>query len=279
MNFTKFKKCIVPFVMALLLVVGLLPLQALATEKQTEDTDARFVDFELELDIQGETPPEPAMFTFILEPDDDNEPLPENSTVSIEGAGEACFGEIEFTEPGEYHYTVYERDDGLDNYTYDDSVYELEVDVTYDNYGDLVASVTAYDAVTRQAKESGIMFINTYSDLNPVPEGSTTTTQTSTTGNNKETTTGGTTEKTTSNKKTTTNINTTTKTSKSTSSNGTTTSATDKDTTNSNSSPYTGDNFNLNQWIAIMCIAGVGLVSCLICLKFGKKHDKNNEIM
>jgi pilin isopeptide linkage protein len=107
-------------------------------------------------------------FTFVLE-SDEGAPVPEDMHVTRSGAGFAEFGEIEFSEPGEYLYTIHERDDGVENVIYDDNVYSLDVKVRYDNKGELIATCVAYSENSIGVKEPEILFINTYQEEDPTP--------------------------------------------------------------------------------------------------------------
>jgi pilin isopeptide linkage protein len=219
----------------------MLPIQAFAADKSAQDANIRSVDFEVELQIQGDTPLEDAMFTFVLEAEDDA-PVPESTYATRTGAGYANFGDIEFTHTGVYHYKIYEQNDGIENYVYDDTVYSTDVYVTYDSYGNMVSDIVAYDdtEIQRQAKEPEMLFINEYSDSTPIPGDESTTTPTTTTTK--------------------------------------TTAKTDKgDDTETGKSPKTGDYSNMRQWIAVVCIAIVGLVSCVCYLSITKKHSKKEE--
>ncbi len=52
------------------------------------------------------------------------------------------FDALTFTEEGTYTYSVYEKKGDIENITYDETVYEVTVEVTYDGEGKLVADVT-----------------------------------------------------------------------------------------------------------------------------------------
>ena len=60
--------------------------------------------------------------------------------VTVNGAGEIDFGDIEFKAVGKYTYKVVELDTGLANYTYDSTEYTVVVDVTADANNQLVAN-------------------------------------------------------------------------------------------------------------------------------------------
>ena len=96
-------------------------------------------------------------FTFILKAKNE-EPMPEvgRETVTIVGADEEVFGEIEFTEPGTYSYTVEEVEGTEPGYAYDKATHTFTVTVT-DNKGDLEAAWVVDDAT-----ETVAVFTNTY---------------------------------------------------------------------------------------------------------------------
>jgi len=67
-----------------------------------------------------------------------NAPMPPGSTngektISIVGAGEATFGQIQYTQAGTYHYTIAEVLQNKAGWTYDVTVYTLTVVVTEHN--------------------------------------------------------------------------------------------------------------------------------------------------
>ncbi|HIQ64016.1 MAG TPA: Cna B-type domain-containing protein [Candidatus Avichristensenella intestinipullorum] len=74
------------------------------------------------------------VFTFTLTPQSPTCPMPGGTTggtasVSISGAGSFRFGEMVFTEPGTYSYTIAETRGGTPGYFYDEAVYTVEVRV------------------------------------------------------------------------------------------------------------------------------------------------------
>ena len=60
--------------------------------------------------------------------------------VSVNGAGEVEFGQIEFEAVGKYVYKVVEVNTNLANYTYDQTEYTVTVDVTTDADNKLVST-------------------------------------------------------------------------------------------------------------------------------------------
>ena len=57
-------------------------------------------------------------------------PLPNPAEVSISGEGSASFGDITFTQAGEYVYTIQETDPNVTGMEYDRAVYTVTVNVT-----------------------------------------------------------------------------------------------------------------------------------------------------
>jgi pilin isopeptide linkage protein len=248
MNFRKSNKFVIFLAMVLLLVAGMLPITVFATDETTPSLDAGSVDFEVELEIEGYMPPDGDTFTFVLQ-SEDGAPLPDDTHASRSGAGYVSFGDIEFTEPGEYHYTISEQNDGLANYTYDTTVYEIEVDVI-SNRGKLETNVIAYEENDEEDKETALMFVNEYKDETV-----------STTNPNKETTTSNSNSKVT----TTQPSNTTDKSNKSNVKKST-----------SKTSPQTGDCTGLVFWIVVVCLAFATLIGCK-AVDCDKKYCKNDE--
>lgn len=92
--------------------------------------------------ITGGTPRRASTFTFLLKAADASCPMPEGSTgtektISITGAGTKEFGEIVFTKPGIYTYTISELNSAVKGYTYDKTVYTVTYTVTEQD-GELV---------------------------------------------------------------------------------------------------------------------------------------------
>lgn len=63
-------------------------------------------------------------------------------SASINGKLSIDVREVEFTKPGTYHYSLKEKNEGKTGIIYDDSTYDVEVKVTDNGAGQLVAAVT-----------------------------------------------------------------------------------------------------------------------------------------
>ena len=94
-----------------------------------------------------------AQFRFALTAREDNPKgavLPKDTEVTIEGRGEANFGEIKFEQAGTYRFDIAEINDKLTGYQYDDSIWTLTVVVkdTDSILGVESATYTRQDAAT-----------------------------------------------------------------------------------------------------------------------------------
>jgi pilin isopeptide linkage protein len=270
MNFTKYKKCAASLGMTFLIFTGIFPLQTFAAEKSTQDENIVNVAFEVVLEFDGDIPDENIPFTFILD-EEEGAPLPDVPYVTIDGEGTAEFDEISYTKPGEYEYTIFERDDGIENYIYDSSIYYVDVNVRYDNNGQLIAT---YDAYTEDAKELQILFINEYSDEqeeeSTVPSEITTPPSEATTSYEPTVTTEGTAP--------TFSTTETTVTQNPTESTKTFVSPTNSSTnTISTEAPKTGDDTNNLPWIVLMFAAAIGIIGCIWYLKATKNRGNGEE--
>jgi pilin isopeptide linkage protein len=269
MNFTKYKKCAASLGMTFLLFTGIFPLQTFAAEKSTQDENIVNVAFEVVLEFDGDIPDENIPFTFILD-EEEGAPLPDVPYVTIDGEGTAEFDEISYTKPGEYEYTIFERDDGIENYIYDSSIYYLDVNVRYDNDGQLIAT---YDAYTEDAKELQILFINEYDDddeeESTVPSEVTTPSDVTTPSETSVTTEGTAPTYSTTETTVTQNLTESTKTSVSPTNSSTNPISTE--------APKTGDDTNNLPWIVLMFAAVIGIIGCMWYLKATKNRGNGED--
>ena len=102
---------------------------------------------------RAETP-----FEFRITAKTDNAPMPAESTVTINGAGDKNFARITFTNVGTYVYEVTEVAGNAGGYQYDDSTYIVTVVVT-DQDGQLTAAKTVKKG---DAEVQALTFTNTY---------------------------------------------------------------------------------------------------------------------
>lgn len=113
--------------------------------------------------FSGTERPDDKVFSFTISAEDENAPMPEIATVTVEGAGKASFGGVTFNEAGKYVYEI--REDDLDDsyagYSKDNTVYTFTVTVT-DNDSILSAEtkLTKGDAEAAAAE-----FVNDYTPI------------------------------------------------------------------------------------------------------------------
>jgi pilin isopeptide linkage protein len=94
--------------------------------------------------IEGDIPQEDVSFTFVLQQENGDAPLPAGNTATISGAGSASFQEIAYVAKGIYEYTIWEVDENREEYTYDASVYHIRVSVESDDTGRWKATYSVY---------------------------------------------------------------------------------------------------------------------------------------
>ncbi len=97
-------------------------------------------------------------FKFILK-DENGEVI---STVTNAKDGKIVFDKISFAEAGTYKYTVSEENGELENITYDETEYVIEITVEDDGKGKLVASEPVIKKADSDNAVSEITFENTY---------------------------------------------------------------------------------------------------------------------
>ena len=103
----------------------------------------------------------------------DNAPMPPSSagtvkTIYITGAGEASFGQIQYTKPGTYRYTISEIVESRTGWTYDRTIYILTVTTKIQN-GSLIAAKVLTKAGGAAAGDKAV-FTNSYHDKPNVPD-------------------------------------------------------------------------------------------------------------
>lgn len=123
-------------------------------------TDTVELGLEVEAKLSGDTPSTPETFTFILE-SKDGAPMPENNTISLKGESSGYFSPITFTELKDYHYTLRQIAGSAEGYTYDDTVYNVTVQVITDENGNYTASVYIFEEGS-ELKNDKAVFVNRY---------------------------------------------------------------------------------------------------------------------
>jgi pilin isopeptide linkage protein len=296
MNLMKLKKCAVSLGMVFLLITGVFPFQAFATELATQDSNSANVAFEVILEIGGDTPKNDASFTFVLDADE-NAPVPDSYYANREGAGVAKFDKITFTSPGKYHYSITQKNNGVANYTYDNSVYSVNVNVSYNQNSQLVATYSVSNEKVIGSKVDEMLFVNKYTapvsttasldDVATLEEDIAVETtssienksSTENTSSTETTTSIGTTSfsETTSSEETTVIGKITQTTEPSITTTEITTNSSNTVTTANKSSPRTGDETNNIPWIVLLCVVLIGMIGCFVYLKFAKNHNKKQD--
>ena len=120
--------------------------------------------------VNGDKMTSDKTFTFKIKGENAFTPMPSNDTVTItvndNKENTAQFGDIYYSAPGEYNYTISEIADNDDGYTYDSSVYDLRV-LVFDNNGRLTA-ITTITKNGNNVNENKFRFTNTYKTTSSV---------------------------------------------------------------------------------------------------------------
>ena len=145
------------------------------------------IQAQLKLDGTGQMADVP-FFVFRLE-SEEGDPLPAKTEIAMQEAGTIDFGPVTYQVPGNYHYRMYQKvptSDGRQKaaakdqgttagtltygiLTMDTRAYDLTVQVTTDENGNLAASVCMYLAGTKKKTEPE--FLNTFlAPKKPVPQ-------------------------------------------------------------------------------------------------------------
>lgn len=118
------------------------------------------LQLEVRAELTGDTPTSPEPFTFVLEAVD-NAPMPETNRITIVGEGKSSFPSISYTELETYAYTLREIDGKAEGYTYDDTIYDVTVQITVDDAGNLQVSQYVSEQGSNLKKDK-IVFVNQY---------------------------------------------------------------------------------------------------------------------
>lgn len=126
---------------------------------------------------------EPDVFTFTLTRDDSSYPMPEGTegdtaSTTIYLNGTSSFGQFKFTKEGTYTYTVRELTGSQTNVRYDKTYYKLKYVVSRNEDGKLELKRfytkinpdgTTQEITVAESWETGIRFVNHYSNEDPEP--------------------------------------------------------------------------------------------------------------
>ena len=111
------------------------------------------------------------VYSFQLKAENASNPMPKAAggastmTLNIQGAGTKEFGNIYFTEPGEYSYQVTEVKGSNPNCQYDGSVYRVTAVVTEDPDTYELSVKSVYEKNGQKVDTATFQFVNTYADI------------------------------------------------------------------------------------------------------------------
>ncbi len=152
----KIKKGILSTFIPAVLAAFMIPTMAFAAESCTVTIPAT-------VSVSGSSIPSGTVYTLVMEAVTEAAPMPEETTVSITGAGTVSFGPITYTVPGDYQYKIYQNSAAVNRFTYDSSEYTVTVRILNDGNGSLVSEVWAVSSADPTTKPDTISFANTYS--------------------------------------------------------------------------------------------------------------------
>ena len=138
------------------LAVFLLPQTASAAQ------EACTVSIPVEIQVTGDNVPAGQSYRLVLEGITPQAPVPETAELVVEGPGTAEFGEITYQVPGDYRYRIYQNSGTAENFTFDQTVYTLTVQVTLGEEGNLEAQLWAMSSNSGNEKVSRLVFANQY---------------------------------------------------------------------------------------------------------------------
>ena len=103
------------------------------------------------------------MYSIVIEPvsssDEGESHMPANTKLQLKAGESGEFGPIEFAEPGSYIYRIYEEKGSTEKMTYDDTIYDVNVEIfsKEDSY-DLYGVISTYKANSEEKAE--VAFVN-----------------------------------------------------------------------------------------------------------------------
>lgn len=115
----------------------------------------------VEVKVSGDEIPKGEEYKVVLKAVSPEAPMPKKASITIEDEGEAEFGPMTYTVPGDYTYEVYQKAGSTKNFTYDKKTYTVTVRVVNDEKGGLKAEVWAVKDNSKN-KTDTITFGNKY---------------------------------------------------------------------------------------------------------------------
>lgn len=144
---------LVPAVLAVMLV----PAPAFAAEECPVT-----IPVKVEVEATGNRTPEARPYQLVLEGITEGAPMPAETRLIIQGAGESAFGEILYRVPGDYQYRIYQNSEAAEYYEYDSRVYTVTVRIVRDEENNLSAQIWAEGSDSEEEKAGSITFANRY---------------------------------------------------------------------------------------------------------------------
>ncbi|SFC05219.1 Spy0128 family protein [Ruminococcus albus] len=218
-------------------------------------------ELEIEKQVEGNAPDEDEVYSFELT-GKDGAPVPENTTVEIEGAGKAVFGSWTYNEAGTYVYEVSEIAGSSNNCTYDKTVFTVTDTVT-DEDGVLTVSREIADGDGKSV--DGAVFVNIYEDDIPTDEEDSNVPEDSSSKPEKEDD---------SSRGVETPENSSSATESSSSESESSSSKSDSETSSAGSSTTTQSTSNPNTGVKSLVGIEVVMLGALLCVMKKKKDDK-----
>lgn len=125
------------------------------------------VGIPVEVKVTGNRPTTPQTYQLLLQAENSNSPMPSGSkdgacSITITGSGNGVFPDIVFDTVGVYSYTVRQVKGTNSRCTYDDTVYDVNITVTYTADGSALEATTAIRESGSTEKVQKAKFVNQY---------------------------------------------------------------------------------------------------------------------
>ncbi len=122
----------------------------------------------LTLELEGETPDHEISYTFEMT-GKDGAPMPDgNNPIVMTEAGTENFGELFFTEPGTYEYTISQTTESEEGLTLDETVYTLHAYMYLDDF-DVLRGTVYLTEEGMSTKPAEVCYKNSYEKPEPTP--------------------------------------------------------------------------------------------------------------
>ena len=118
------------------------------------------VSIPVEIKVSGNSIPAGTEYKLVIE-GLDNAPMPESTALAVKNGESASFGPIQYTVPADYRYRIRQTTEADNDYTYDNAVFTVTVQVVNSENGGLSANIVAGKEGTADKMET-IQFSNTY---------------------------------------------------------------------------------------------------------------------